>query len=105
VGSEAYPHGLAHLLTKGVLAMTEDWELSFLPLDDPRAIHPPRLFNICHQCGVEHPYTDTITHTIYRGHNRVSVYHFCSDSCKVHFARGQQAKLDFGRKALEGYNG
>jgi YHS domain-containing protein len=44
------------------------------------------LFNHCDHCGTMHPATETVTHTIHL--LRASkVYHFCSETCREHFAR------------------
>ena len=52
------------------------------------------LFSYCYQCGCEHPAVATIEHTIHRGHNRKSVYHFCSENCQRLFALGQMRRLE-----------
>ena len=85
--------------------MCDEWEQSFLPLDDPRAVPPPQLnlFHHCHQCDEEHPAVDTIVHTIHRGRGS-SVYSFCSETCRMHFGRGMQAKLDASKVDWTGVN-
>lgn len=60
--------------------MTEDWELSHLPLDDPRAIHPPRKCDHCNATG-EH----TLSQTLLTGGGNAIDLLFCSQTCREQF--------------------
>ena len=60
--------------------MTEDWEQSFLPLDDPRAIHPPRACDHCNTLG-DH----TLSQTLLTGNGNPIDLLFCSQTCREQF--------------------
>lgn len=47
------------------------------------------LFDYCAQCGTEHPPNPDLEQEIFRGGEKPTKYHFCSQLCKEHFAQRQ----------------
>ena len=61
--------------------MSEAWEQSFLPLDDPKAVVPPGQV-CCAWCGVSVSREDAVIKQYYNGQARmVMVEYFC---CPIH---------------------
>ena len=59
---------------------TEDWEQSHLPLDDPRAVPPPRMTS-CGYCGHVLPLKQSISGVARMG--RIAKQdHFCCRDCR-----------------------
>ena len=56
--------------------MTEEWERSFLPLDDPRAVPPPK----CDHCGDNYLEFVEKTKTIFVLQDKVT-FRYCSQAC------------------------
>lgn len=61
--------------------MTEDWELSHLPLDDPRAVHPPEELHVvvCKSCGRQDLNPDLVFRKDVIVGGRWVTYYFCSE--------------------------
>ena len=68
--------------------MTEEWERSFLPLDDPMAVQPPiccpccdEVYNTCNHCGQVYPQFVEIKQTVFIGQDEVTL-RYCSQACR-----------------------
>ena len=62
--------------------MTEDWEQSHVPLDDPRAIHPPQEIEMvcCRNCKKNLPIEAATKRTLWNGRQWLD-YYFCGQYC------------------------